>query len=96
VIQTPCHRWSASLLLSLCALLFSVAPQQLLSQAPSTTLTGTITDAKGGVLQSATVSVKNESTVLFALSRLTLRVISLLADSGLDAIALKLRPLASE
>lgn len=58
VIQTPYSRWSALLLLSLCALWFAVAPQSLLAQSPGATLTGIITDAKGGVLQSATVSVK--------------------------------------
>ena len=62
MIQTAFYRWSISLLLSLCAILASAPPQSLYAQSSGITLTGTITDTKGGVLQSATVNVANEST----------------------------------
>ncbi len=60
--QTTLYRWSVALLLGLCALLLSAAPQSVHAQSVSTTVTGTVTDGKGGVLQNATISVKNEST----------------------------------
>ena len=56
------YRWSVVLLLSLCSFLHSAAPQSAQAQSADTTVTGTITDGKGGVLQNATISVKNEST----------------------------------
>jgi iron complex outermembrane recepter protein len=62
VIQTTYYRWSALLLLSLCALFLSAIPQSLRAQSSGITLTGTVTDSKGGVLQSATINVKNDSS----------------------------------
>src|ERR1700733_1918371 len=46
----------------MCALFLSIAPPSLRAQSAATTLTGTVTDSKGGVLQSATVNAKNDST----------------------------------
>ena len=60
--QTALFRSSTALLFSLCSLLLSAAPQSVHAQSVGDTITGTITDGKGGVLQSATVAVKNEST----------------------------------
>jgi iron complex outermembrane receptor protein len=62
VTHTTYYRWGTALLFSVCALLLSIAPQSLRAQSAATTLTGTVTDAKGGVLQSATVNAKNDST----------------------------------
>jgi iron complex outermembrane receptor protein len=62
VTQTTLYRWSIALLLSLCSFLVSAAPQSLQAQSTGATVTGTITDIRGDVLQSATVSVRNEST----------------------------------
>jgi iron complex outermembrane recepter protein len=62
VTHTTLYRWSVALLLSLCSVLISAAPQSVYAQTASTTITGTVTDGKGGVLQSATVSLKNEAT----------------------------------
>jgi iron complex outermembrane receptor protein len=63
VTQTTYYRWGTALLFSVCALFLFVAPQSLRAQsAATTTLTGTVTDAIGGVLQSATVNTKNEAT----------------------------------
>jgi hypothetical protein len=61
VIRTTLYRWSAALLLSLCSLLLSAASQSLRAQSASAIFTGTITDAKGGVLQNATIMVKTDS-----------------------------------
>jgi iron complex outermembrane receptor protein len=63
VTKTTLYRWSVALLLSFCSVLISAAPQSVYAQsAGATVITGTITDGRGGVLQSATVSVKNELT----------------------------------
>jgi iron complex outermembrane receptor protein len=62
VILTSIHRWSTALLLTLCAVLLSGAPQSLLAQSTGLTLAGTIMDAKGGVLPNAAITIKNEST----------------------------------
>jgi hypothetical protein len=62
VIRTTVYHWGAALLLCICALLLSLAPSSLQAQAVGSSLTGTITDAKGGALQDATVNVKNENT----------------------------------
>ncbi len=62
MIQNIVYRSSLRLLLSLCALLCMAAPQALCAQSPTATLSGTITDAIGGVLQTSTVNVKNEAT----------------------------------
>src|SRR5258708_23480182 len=62
VTQTTLQRWSVALLLSLCSFLLSAAPQSVHAQSTGTTVTGTVTDGKGGVLQSATINVKSEST----------------------------------
>jgi iron complex outermembrane receptor protein len=62
VTKTTLYRWSVALLLSLCTLLLSAAPQSVQAQSTGATVTGTVTDVRGDVLQSATVSVKNEST----------------------------------
>jgi iron complex outermembrane receptor protein len=64
VILTSIHRSSTALLLSLCAVLLSIAPQSLLAQSTGSTLAGTIMDAKGGVLPNAAITIKNESTGL--------------------------------
>ena len=60
--HTTLYRWSVALLLSLCSVLISAAPQSVYAQTASTTITGTVTDGKGGVLQSATVNIKSEPT----------------------------------
>ena len=60
--QTALYRWSITLLFAVCSFLFSAVPQSLHAQTASTTVTGTVTDGKGGVLQNATVNVKNEVT----------------------------------
>ena len=60
--QTTLYRWSVALLLSLCSFLLSAAPQSVHAQSTGATVTGTVTDGKGGVLQSATINVKSEST----------------------------------
>jgi iron complex outermembrane recepter protein len=62
VTQTTLHRWSIALLLSLCSLLLSAAPQSVHAQSATVNVSGIITDAKGGVLQNATISIKNETT----------------------------------
>jgi iron complex outermembrane receptor protein len=62
VTQTTLYRWSIALLLSLCSFFFAAAPQAAHAQATGATVTGTITDIRGDVLQTATVNVKNEST----------------------------------
>ena len=60
--QSALYRWSITLLFAVCSFLFSAVPQSLHAQSASTTVTGTVTDGKGGVLQNATVNVKNEVT----------------------------------
>ena len=60
--QTTLYRWSIALLLSLCSFFLAAAPQAVHAQATGATITGTITDIRGDVLQTATVNVKNEST----------------------------------
>ena len=60
--KTTLYRWSVALLLSLCSLFLSAAPQSVQAQSADATVAGTITDIRGDVLQSATISVKNEST----------------------------------
>jgi iron complex outermembrane recepter protein len=62
VTKTTLYRWSVALLLSLCSLLLSAAPQSVHAQSTGATVTGTVTDGKGGVLQSATINIKSEST----------------------------------
>jgi len=62
VTQTTLYRWSIALLLSLCSFFLAAAPQAVHAQATGATITGTITDIRGDVLQTATVNVKNEST----------------------------------
>jgi iron complex outermembrane receptor protein len=62
VIQTTLYRWSVALLLSLCSLLLSAAPQSAHAQSNGATVSGTVTDSKGGILQTATIGVKNEAT----------------------------------
>ncbi|WP_263360057.1 TonB-dependent receptor [Acidicapsa ligni] len=60
--RTKLYRWSAPLLLSICALLFSIVPVSLHAQSSDASLAGTVTDAKGGALPNATVNVKKDST----------------------------------
>ena len=60
--KTTLYRWSIALLLGLCSLLLSAAPQSVQAQSVDATVAGNVTDGKGGVLQNATISVKNEST----------------------------------
>jgi iron complex outermembrane recepter protein len=62
VIHKTLSRWTCALLLGICALLLTLVPQSLYAQAAGISLTGTVTDAKGGALQSAIVNVKNETT----------------------------------
>jgi iron complex outermembrane receptor protein len=62
VTQTTLHRWSIALLLSLCSLLLSAAPQSVHAQSATANVSGIITDTKGGVLQNATIAIKNEAT----------------------------------
>ena len=58
MIQTTLSRWIVALL-SVCSLLLSASPQSLHAQSVGVSVTGTVTDGKGGVLQTATVNVKN-------------------------------------
>ena len=60
--KTTLYRWSVALLCSLCSFLLSAALQSAHAQSTGATVTGTVTDVRGDALQSATVSVKNEST----------------------------------
>ena len=60
-MQTTIQRWSAALLLSLCAFFFTAVP--VLAQSAAANLTGAVTDAKGGVLPGATISVKTPAGV---------------------------------
>jgi len=62
VIEKTVFRCSIALPLSLFAFLLFAVPQTLRAQSAGATVTGTITDVKGGVLQSATVNVKSEAT----------------------------------
>jgi len=62
VTYTTLYRWSVALLLSLCSLLLSAAPQPLHAQSTDASVTGTVTDVRGDALQNATISVKNEAT----------------------------------
>jgi iron complex outermembrane receptor protein len=62
VTNTKLYRWSVTLLLSLCALLLTAALQSAHAQSAGVAITGTVTDSKGGVLQNAVVSVRNEAT----------------------------------
>jgi iron complex outermembrane receptor protein len=62
VTHTALYRWSLALLLSLSSVLISAAPRSAYAQSASATITGTVTDGKGGILLSASVSVKNEAT----------------------------------
>jgi hypothetical protein len=62
VTQTTLYRWSIALLLGICSLLLSAAPQSTHAQSAAANVSGIITDAKGGVLQNATISIKNEAT----------------------------------
>jgi iron complex outermembrane receptor protein len=62
VTKPTLYRWSVALLLSLCSFLLSAAPQSVQAQSTGATVTGNVTDVRGDALQSATVSVRNEST----------------------------------
>jgi iron complex outermembrane recepter protein len=62
VTQTTISRWTVALLFSVCAFFLSASPRSLHAQLGGATLAGTVTDTKGGVLQTATITVKNEST----------------------------------
>jgi hypothetical protein len=62
VTQITLYRWSIALLLGTCSLLLSAAPQSIHAQSAAANVSGIITDAKGGVLQNATISIKNEAT----------------------------------
>jgi iron complex outermembrane receptor protein len=61
VIHNIC-RSSVRRLFTLCILFFAAVPQLAHAQQAGVTLSGTVTDAVGGVLQNATISVKNEAT----------------------------------
>ena len=54
--QTTLYRRSIALLLSLCSFFLAAAPQAAHAQATGATVTGTITDIRGDVLQTATVA----------------------------------------
>jgi iron complex outermembrane receptor protein len=56
------YRSSIRRLLTLCVLIFIAAPHLAQAQQSGATLSGTVTDAIGGVLQSATIDAKNEAT----------------------------------
>jgi iron complex outermembrane receptor protein len=62
VTHTKLYRWNVALLLTLCSLLLSPTAQLAHAQSAGVTIAGTITDTKGGILQIATINVKNEST----------------------------------
>jgi len=62
VIRTTFYRLNRVLIFSICVLLLSLASLSSYAQSTGTTLTGTVTDVKGGALQNATVNVKNDAT----------------------------------
>jgi iron complex outermembrane receptor protein len=62
VIQTAYHRWKNALLALSCLFVLFAALPALIAQPAGVAVSGIVTDAKGGVLQSATASIKNEST----------------------------------
>jgi hypothetical protein len=70
VTKTTLHRWSVTLLLSLCSFLLSAAPQSVQAQSTGATITGAVTDVRGDALQSATVSVKMSRRAMFRAPRL--------------------------
>ena len=60
--RTTLYRLNIVLIFSICVLLLTLASPSSLAQSAGTTLTGTVTDVKGGALQNATVNVKNDAT----------------------------------
>jgi iron complex outermembrane recepter protein len=62
VTQTAFSRWSMAFLFAVCFFIFSATSQSSHAQSVGATITGTVTDGKGGVLQNASVHVKNEAT----------------------------------
>ena len=62
MIHTIVNRRNFTLLFSLFALLLFVSTRPLQAQSAAAAVGGTVTDAIGGVLQNATVNVKNETT----------------------------------
>ena len=62
MIQATLSRWTFALLFSLCALFLSASPQSMQAQQSGATVTGAVTDGKGGILQTATITIKNEAT----------------------------------
>ena len=62
MIRTTYYRLNRVLIFSLCVLLLTLASLSSYAQSTGTTLTGTVTDVKGGALQNATVNLKNDAT----------------------------------
>ena len=60
--QATHYRWYTVPLILLCSLFLCLSPSSLHGQSTSPAITGTVTDGKGGVLQTATVNVKNEAS----------------------------------
>jgi iron complex outermembrane receptor protein len=62
VIRTTLYRLNRALTFGICVLLLTFASLSSYAQSAGATLTGTVTDVKGGALQNATVNVKNDAT----------------------------------
>jgi iron complex outermembrane receptor protein len=62
VTRTTLYRLNSMLIFGICAVLLFLAPRASYAQSAGAAVTGTITDAKGGALQGATVNVKNEAS----------------------------------
>ncbi len=60
--RTILYRLNCALIFGICVLLLTLTSQVSHAQPAGVSLTGTVTDAKGGALQGATVNVKNEAT----------------------------------
>ncbi len=60
--RTTLDRLKCGLIFGICILMLSLASLSSYAQSTGTTLTGTVTDVKGGALQNATVNVKNDAT----------------------------------
>jgi iron complex outermembrane receptor protein len=61
VFRNALYRFNSVLILGLCAIVFSLVSISSWAQSASVNFTGTVTDAKGNVIQSATVNVKKEA-----------------------------------
>jgi iron complex outermembrane recepter protein len=62
VTRTTFYHLNFALIFGLYAVLLFLAPRTSYAQSAGVTVTGTVTDAKGGALQGAAVNVKNEAS----------------------------------